>query len=450
MDCEIGIIGAGVAGLAAASVLSRAGIEVRCLEATDHIGGRVLTVHDASAPVPIELGAEFVHGLSPDTWELIRSRDLTVFEHTSRTLHFDRGRILDNAGPDGIAARVLDGMAKSRGSKDQTFEQLLRHSRQSDEVKDWARIFVEGFNAARSDSIGVRSLISEDKAADKIQGDRTFRILQGYDSIPVMLLQSIVNAECVVLLDTVVESVKWQRGQVEIECKSAIDQQATMLRCRQLIVTVPLGVLQAKAIRFDPEPRENLAAAAALRFGQAYRLTMRFRDVFWEEDPQLRGAGFLISKEKHFPTWWTTHPVVSPLLTAWMAGTAAEEFEAGRPDDIVREALTSLSRILRRKIPEPEAYYFHDWRTDPFVRGAYSYAPAGKFGAHAAMAKPQQGTLFFAGEAANVKGHAGTVHGAIESGRRAAEMALSLGSGAHHSWRSADTGSRRAARRAGM
>lgn len=425
MDCEIGIIGAGVAGLAAAAQLTRAGVDVLCLEATDRIGGRILTVHDASAPVGIELGAEFVHGVAPEIWELIRSHDLTVFEHTSRALHWDHGRFLDEGGPDGFADRLLDRMAQSRRSKDQTFEQYLRHSRQPEGVKDWARTFVEGFNAARSDTIGVRSLIAEARAADKIQGDRTFRILQGYDAIPVALLQSITKAESVVLLDTVVESVKWRRGDVEVRCRSTIDQQQAVLRCRQLIVTVPLGVLQAKAICFDPEPTENLAAAAALRFGQVYRVTMRFKDVFWNDDPKLRSAGFLISKEKLFPTWWTAHPVISPLLTAWMAGTATEEWQAANPDEIVREALASLSRILRRKIPDPEAYYFHDWRMDPYFRGAYSYAPAGKFGARAALAKPHLGTLFFAGEAANVKGRAGTVHGAIESGQRAAGMALS-------------------------
>src|SRR5579862_1503477 len=97
MDCEIAVIGAGVAGLAATGVLKRAGKDVRCLEATDRIGGRILTVHDPLAPLPIELGAEFVHGRPPETWELIRTANLAAYEHTERALHLDRSRLFKEA-----------------------------------------------------------------------------------------------------------------------------------------------------------------------------------------------------------------------------------------------------------------------------------------------------------------------------------------------------------------
>ena len=72
-DCDIVIIGAGVSGLAATSMLAAAGLKAICLEATGRVGGRILTVHDPLAPIPIELGAEFVHGLPPETWNLIRT-----------------------------------------------------------------------------------------------------------------------------------------------------------------------------------------------------------------------------------------------------------------------------------------------------------------------------------------------------------------------------------------
>src|SRR2546423_13551371 len=59
------IIGAGAAGLAAASDLAAAGLAVTVLEARDRIGGRVQTIHDQSLNLPVELGAEFIHGKHP-------------------------------------------------------------------------------------------------------------------------------------------------------------------------------------------------------------------------------------------------------------------------------------------------------------------------------------------------------------------------------------------------
>src|SRR5271165_5726219 len=95
-DCNVVIIGAGVAGLAAASALCRAGETVLCLEATARVGGRIFTMHDPLAPLAIELGAEFVHGRPPQTWELIRTAGLRAYEHASRAVHVDQGRVIQD------------------------------------------------------------------------------------------------------------------------------------------------------------------------------------------------------------------------------------------------------------------------------------------------------------------------------------------------------------------
>jgi monoamine oxidase len=71
-----------------------------------------------------------------------------------------------------------------------------------------------------------------------------------------------------------------------------------------------------------------------------------------------------------------------------------------------------------------DAAYFHDWQTDPFSRGAYSYGAVGSDDAQQTLATPVENTLFFAGEATDATGHNGTVHGAIASGRRAAREIL--------------------------
>jgi monoamine oxidase len=196
-----------------------------------------------------------------------------------------------------------------------------------------------------------------------------------------------------------------------------------------VIVTVPLGVLQqapgrAGTIQFEPEPKTIMNAAAKLDFGQVYRVTFRFVTRFWEDDKKLAEASFLLSHEKLFPVWWTSYPVLTPLLTGWSAGPAGEVLQGAKRSEVVAAALGSLSRMLNRDIPSPAGVYFHDWFSDPFFRGAYSYVPVKAGQARKALATPVEKTLFFAGEAADTGGHGGTVHGAIASGRRAARLLL--------------------------
>jgi monoamine oxidase len=80
----------------------------------------------------------------------------------------------------------------------------------------------------------------------------------------------------------------------------------------------------------------------------------------------------------------------------------------GLPEQQVRDALLSTHK--------------HDWDTDPFSYGAYSYVPAGALDAPAAMAEPVCGTLFFAGEHTDTTSNWGTVHAALGTGLRAAEQ----------------------------
>jgi monoamine oxidase len=164
-----------------------------------------------------------------------------------------------------------------------------------------------------------------------------------------------------------------------------------------------------------------LKAARALILGQAFRVTFRFHEAFWEEDQRFQQLGFFFSTEKVFPVWWTTYPVATPILTGWTAGSATGSLMGGRsPGAIQREALASLERIMGRPIPRPLVAHFHDWSVDPFFRGAYSYVPTHALHARSALAQPVENTLFFAGEATETTGNAGTVHGAIASGTQAA------------------------------
>jgi monoamine oxidase len=428
-DCEIAIIGAGAAGLAAASLLALQGKSVRCLEATGRIGGRIRTLREPGCSIPVELGAEFVHGRPPELWNIVKAHGLAIYEHSAGAVHIEHGRVRASGETGDAADRLLSGAAAKKNSRDRSLADLAKKSRQPKDQKEWAVTHLEGFNAARRERISVKALQKDAEAADEIEGERAFRILNGYDSVPLSMLNSIPNTWEIVRLNQVVEEVQWQPGDVRMQIRSNVDGRTSSLRCSNLIVTVPLGILQAEpgsegAIRFDPPPSAVLNAAATLEFGQVYRVNFRFDQPFWENDPRLRSGGFWVSQERLFPTWWSSHPVVAPVLTGWSAGTAGEALLGFERPDIIAAAVGSLSRILNRKIPRVIEAYFHDWQADPFYRGAYSYVPVHGLPARKALCRPVENTLFFAGEATDPNGNGGTVHGAIASGRRAANQVL--------------------------
>jgi monoamine oxidase len=200
-----------------------------------------------------------------------------------------------------------------------------------------------------------------------------------------------------------------------------------------VIITVPLGVLQANAgdegaIRFEPDATGILEAARKLRFGPVVRTVLRFRDRVLEQKSDLAEAGFLFSREPIFPTWWTALPVRAPIVTGWSAGPKADLLAGQSTAAIVARALKQFGRItgLSAELLQESfaSAYFHDWQADPYSRGAYSYAPAGALPAREVLATPVEDTLFFAGEATETSGHSGTVHGAIATGFRAARQVL--------------------------
>jgi monoamine oxidase len=116
------------------------------------------------------------------------------------------------------------------------------------------------------------------------------------------------------------------------------------------------------------------------------------------------------------------------LLTGWSAGPHADELLDQSRSVVVSAALTALARMTgyarERLNGLLEAAYTHGWDEDPFALGAYSYVPAGALDARKRLAEPVAGTLYFAGEATNLDGHSGTVHGAIASGKRAARQCI--------------------------
>src|SRR5208283_3603122 len=139
-----------------------------------------------------------------------------------------------------------------------------------------------------------------------------------------------------------------------------------------------------------------------------------------------RDGGFFSNFDADFQTCWTQLPLRVPVLTLWAGGPFAARLSGMREDELVERAQASLSAILqpaKAQDGHPVAAFVHDWDSDPFARGAYSYVLVGGQGARAALSEAHDATLFFAGEATS-EDEPGTVSGALNSGKRAADEAL--------------------------
>jgi monoamine oxidase len=301
--------------------------------------------------------------------------------------------------------------------------------------------FVEGFYAADPQRLSAQSLALDEAdgspTEDEVEG-KQFRIGNGGDALMKWLRDGLDPDRSEVRLSTIAEAVRWQRGRVTVACRGGDGVALTQLQARAVVITLPAAILKTGAFRWDPPLRAKQRALDGIETGQVFKIVLRFRDAFWENHDFLRerrgkthangtGITFIHAPGVEVPTWWSTLPVHAPLLTGWAGNVGAETLLAEEPLSRLERSLVALSEVLavpRRELEDQlDAWTSHDWRADPFARGAYSYIGVGGIGAPRALGRPVEGTLFFAGEATNGD-QIGTVAGALSSGRRAAREVL--------------------------
>ncbi|HKA46136.1 MAG TPA: NAD(P)/FAD-dependent oxidoreductase [Burkholderiales bacterium] len=430
---DVIVIGAGAAGLASARELARAGLSVLVLEARDRIGGRCWSRPEPGLSVPIEFGAEFIHGRPKATFSLLEEAGIAAVERggTRWFVKFEGLRPRDRGEILGQIQRAMEKAGPLR--RDISFQDYLDRylgKRLSPDARTFAMRMVEGYDAADPERVSARAIV-EEWTADGSGNDVSFRPLGGYGALLGSLASELESAGTRLRLQSIVRAVRWKRGRVEVE--GTFLGRPFRESAPRAIVTLPLGVLQLApgapgAVRFSPALAEKRRPLAGLASGPVIKVTLRFRSAFWEEleNGRYRDAGFFQSPEAAFPTFWTMLPARAPVLVAWAGGPRARRVSAAAPD-MVRSALASLQSVFGDEVAVEsrlEAAYVHDWQRDPYACGAYAYVKVGGGSARKALAAPLRGTLFFAGEAADYEGEAGTVAGALQSGARAAREVI--------------------------
>ena len=428
---DVVVIGAGVAGLAAAHQLRERGVRVAVLEARDRIGGRIFTRHHPRTPAAIELGAEFLHGSAPEVRRIADAAGLLSVEIEGTRWQVARGRFSQIEGYWERLGHVLEraDVPRARDRPLATALATRRGGRRAAQDRALAREFVEGFHAAELGRISAHAVAEQGNPGADPGEQRMARLIGGYSAITEWLAQPVRAS---IRLRHLVRSIEWTAGSVRILAHRRRELPLTV-SARAAIITIPVSLLHADArgsgpIAFTPEVPAIRAAAELLAMGQVQRvavlLDMPLIELLSErQQSRLTDLTFALAHSADVPVWWTSYPARTGLLIGWAGGPAAIALGAD-PAKVSDRALASLSQsfgISRRTIERHLVDTFrHDWSQDPYARGAYSYPLVGGSDAAKDLARPVGGTLFFAGEAADAEGRNGTVHGAIGSGHRAA------------------------------
>lgn len=428
---DVIVLGAGASGLRAAADLARAGCSGVLLDARDRIGGRIHTLHEPGLAVPLELGAEFIHGKAKPVFELIEKAAGAAIDTGGERWALSDGALQRANRPfEAIAHAMRNDRALKK--RDLAFDDFLdKHLKDvlSPEAREDARMLAQGFDAADTRRASARAIVEEWTGGASV-GSWQGRPLGGYGALLAHLAGALRGTGMQLQLNTEIRAVRWKKS--EVEARGVFHGRPFAVKAKRAIVALPLGVLQRSrppgGVRFSPALTSKRDALKHLAAGPVLKVLLRFRSAFWEEveDCRYRDVAFFHARREAFPTFWTALPVRTPVVVAWAAGPKASALSGSDPTKVIGAALKSFASIFPAIDVEHllESASFHDWQTDPYARGAYSYVLANGDEARRELAGPLSDTLFFAGEAADCEGEAGTVAGALQSGTRAARELL--------------------------
>lgn len=412
------VVGAGLAGLSAARILHDAGVSVTVIEARDRIGGRTWTADVDGAAV--DLGAAWLHGTEDNPVASFgEAHGLAITRDT-----LDWTTLYDAAEGRALGDREWEQMDQAMSGFERDLDALKR------EVGDGTVAQARDLWLADEGKSGLDARLAT-HAIDQWMVELTYgspvdqtgmawfwdeEDLAGGDHFPVGGYGALVEAMAEGLdirLSQPVEAVAWDADGVQV------DTATERFEGTHTIVTVPVGVLRAGSISFDPAlSSDRQASLEQLDMGNLEKVVLRFEEQWWSGCMEYVAADL----GGAFPEFYDMSTLAGePVLVGLYGGRFAREVQAGWSDEqIVDGALAVLTELRGQAVPEPVASVVTRWSSDPFTLGSYVYLPPGASPEDIeALAEPEGDRLLFAGEG-TVSTMYGNAHAAVLSGLREA------------------------------
>jgi len=416
-ETSVIVVGAGLSGLAAGRTLADLGAKVTVIEARAHPGGRLRT--DWSMGPPFEVGAGWIHGPSPKN----PSKQLADAVGSQYVVTDDDNLVVFDRDGYAIADNALETI-------NERWEGLLERLDAELETSDRRSLAqaVAAFDAGALADPGMNWALSaytefskgapiEDLSAVLFDDDDVFDlpdvvVTTGYDKILAPLMRGLD-----IRYSTVATAIAYDEDD-----GVTVQTDKGAFEADYCVCSVPLGVLKAGKIRFDPHlPSEYRTRIDRTGFGSVTKIAFKFPEPFWDIETQYFG---IMTEQKGRWNYWLNYRTFAPenILLGLSVGAYAPVADRMSDAEMAADALSALRDVWEQDVGDPPQTLATHWSTDPFALGAYAYPrPGSSPSDFDSLAEPIEGRLFLCGEH-TIFDYAGTTHGAYLSGLRAAEL----------------------------
>ena len=418
---DVVVVGAGAAGLMAAWELVQTGKRTAVIEGKDYVGGRIHTIQDDKFELPVELGAEFVHGDLELTKMLLKKAGVETYE-VKGDIWQNEDKSLEEQNDFIEDYSVLNKKFKEVKEDISVAEFFEKHLQGTafEELRFSLKNYVEGYYAADTNKASTFSLKEELTKSD----DEQYRVEGGYIKLVDYLYRQSKEKGVEFFLSQPAKQIQWKKDEVNV-----VTQQENF-SAGKVLVTVPIGVLQSEKIRFLPAIAETIDASKKLGFGPVIKTLLQFDEAFWKNKDFTKGKdldklSFIFSKAV-IPTWWTYHPKHVAMLTGWSGGPHADDIKNLSEKEILKKALESLSEIFSVDVTQLQkklkGWHIANWVNDIYSCGGYSYEVVNGSAIKQIIKQPIEQTIYFAGEGLYDGPEIGTVEAALYTGRETAHQ----------------------------
>ena len=410
---KIIIVGAGISGLYAGYLLCRNGMDIQIFEAEQRCGGRIHSQTETAGDFH-ELGAEIIHGDKSALHRLFVALGIRIHPAQGKALYWYDGKLRTFSELKGTPARRLlqdlDDIEDYTGDEISLENHIRQKKYYSENLDDLFQAFA-GEYGTTGNFLGLKSLAAEENTWNA--GNDNYYMARPMQTIVEHLLQPIQGH---VKLNTKIVNIHQVGHKIHIS-----DQNGEQHQADKVILSVPLGVLKAGDIRFEPLlPEAKQKAIQTLGYDRGMKVILKFSQRWWDADLLVIEGGAIC------PEYLVSHYDQQPRLSGFIMGCKTDGLEKMSSQALGSRLVAELDKMFQHKKASQNltAVFIKDWGIDPCQRGVYSFASPDSVGQREILAQSIQDQIYFIGEACNLHGHAASIHGAMETAEQTCQEIL--------------------------